>query len=283
MASRRRIRAVVFDFGGVLITPLTNQVGDLAGRHDTSLEEMLGVVIGPRDSGKHPWHCAERGELGVAEIQDLLAPWADEIGLTLHGDEVDVVLAPGSYTIVTPMVQRLARLRGEGIRTALLTNTFREFRPTLETIIDLSLFDCIIESYTVGARKPEPAIYEATAVALGVEHREIAYLDDFDQNLAPAEALGWTAIHVTDPVLAIAELDRVARPNVNRPVNEPKSSARSQPTRERGQAPPTVAPATTPPGRTVLAARHRRPLRSAARRSRGRHRRTRRCIVRRDE
>jgi epoxide hydrolase-like predicted phosphatase len=209
MASGSHIRAVVFDFGGVLITPLTTQVGTLAGRHDTSLEAMLGIVIGPRDSGEHPWHRAERGELTVDEIQGQLAPWADKLGLALHGDEVDVVLAPGSYTIVAPMVERLARLRGEGIRTALLTNTFREFRPTLETILDLSLFDCIIESYAVGARKPEPAIYEATAAALGVEHREIAYLDDFDQNLRPAKALGWTAIHVTDPVLAIAELDHV--------------------------------------------------------------------------
>jgi putative hydrolase of the HAD superfamily len=113
---------------------------------------------------------------------------------------------------VTPMVERLARLRGEGIRTALLTNTFREFRPTLETIVDLSLFDCVIESYAVAARKPEPAIYEATAAALGVEHREIAYLDDFEQNLGTAKALGWTVIHVTDPILAIAELDRVLDP-----------------------------------------------------------------------
>ena len=211
-APRPRIRAVVFDFGGVLITPLTNQVGTLAGRHNTSLEEMLGVVIGPRDSGEHPWHRAERGELTVDEIQDLLAPWAAEIGLALHGDEVDVVLAPGSYTIVAPMVERLARLRGEGIRTALLTNTFREFRPTLETIVDLSLFDCVIESYAVAARKPEPAIYEATTAALGVEHWEIAYLDDFEQNLGTAKALGWTVIHVTDPILAIAELDRVLDP-----------------------------------------------------------------------
>jgi putative hydrolase of the HAD superfamily len=209
MASGVRIRAVVFDFGGVLITPVTNQVGTLAGRHGTSLEEMLGIVLGPRESGEHPWHRAERGELTVAEIQDLLGPFAADLGLALHGDEMDVVLAPAGFSIITPMVERLARLRGEGIRAGLLTNTFREFRPTLEKVIDLSLFDCVIESYAVGARKPEPAIYEATAAALGVEHDEIAYLDDFDQNLAPAAALGWTTIHVTDPVVALAELDRI--------------------------------------------------------------------------
>ena len=195
--------------GGVLITPVTNQVGTLAGRHNTSLEEMLGIVLGPPESGEHPWHRAERGELTVAEIQDLLAPYAAVLGLELHGDEMDVVLAKGGFTVVTQMVDRVARLHDEGIRTALLTNTFREFRPTLETVIDLSLFDCVIESYAVGARKPELPIYEATAAALGVEHEEIAYLDDFYQNLAPAVALGWTTIHVTDPLVALEELDKV--------------------------------------------------------------------------
>jgi putative hydrolase of the HAD superfamily len=59
----------------------------------------------------------------------------------------------------------------------------------------------------VQARKPEMAIYEATAAALGVRHDEIVYLDDFDQNLEPAVALGWTVIHVTSPAQALAELD----------------------------------------------------------------------------
>jgi putative hydrolase of the HAD superfamily len=79
----------------------------------------------------------------------------------------------------------------------------------MEKVIDLSMFDCVIESFAVGSRKPEPAIYEATARELGVAHEHIAYLDDFDQNLAPAAALGWTTIHVTDPTVALAELDRL--------------------------------------------------------------------------
>ena len=205
------VRAVVFDFGGVLITPITNQVGTLATRHGRPLESMLALLLGPRETCDHPWHRAERGELAVADIQPLLAPWAAEVGVALTGDEMDVLLAAGAYTVVQPMLDCLRRLRGEGIRTALLTNTFAEFRSTLETVIDLSLFDAVIESYAVGARKPEPAIYEATAAALGVDHRQIAYLDDFDQNLAPAADLGWTVIHVTDPALALVELDGALR------------------------------------------------------------------------
>ena len=201
------IRAVVFDFGGVLITPITNQIGTVAERHGRSVPEVLEVLLGPRDSGEHPWHRAERGELAVAEIQGLLDPWADAAGLTLAGDELDVLLAAGAYTHVRAVHDRVATLHRDGIKTALLTNTFAEFRPTMERDVDFGLFDVVIESFAVGARKPEPAIYAATQAALGVAPSEIVYLDDFDQNLVPAAALGWATIHVLDPIVALAELD----------------------------------------------------------------------------
>ncbi len=107
------------------------------------------------------------------------------------------------------MVRRVEALRSAGVRTGLLTNTFAEFRTTMQRDLDFSLFDAVIESFAVGARKPEPAIYAATAAALGVAHSDIVYLDDFDQNLEPALTLGWTTVLVTDPNDALAELDEV--------------------------------------------------------------------------
>lgn len=204
-------RAVVFDFGGVLITPITNQVGAVAQRHGVTTAVLLEVLLGPRASGDHPWHRAERGELAVAEIQGQLQPWADEVGITLRGDEIDALLAPGGYTRVEIMIERIHALRARGLKTALLTNTFAEFRPTMARDLDFAWFDAVVESFAVGARKPEPAIYEATAAALGVPHHEIVYLDDFDQNLEPAAALGWSTVHVTDPVTALDRLDELVR------------------------------------------------------------------------
>ena len=60
------------------------------------------------------------------------------------------------------------------------------------------------------ARKPELAIYEATREMLDVAHDEIVYLDDFDQNLEPAIALGWQVIHVTGPEQSLAALQEIA-------------------------------------------------------------------------
>lgn len=200
--------AVVFDFGGVLITSISNQLSTIAESHGVETALMHEVILGPRDSGPdHPWHRAERGEIAVAEIQDLLEPWATERGVALRGDEMERVLAPGGYTVVGAMIDRVTRLRTEGYLTGLLTNTFAEFQPTMQRDIDFDLFDVVVESFAVGSRKPERAIYEATQTELGVDHGAIVYLDDFEQNLFEPLALGWTTIRVGDHVEALEQLD----------------------------------------------------------------------------
>jgi putative hydrolase of the HAD superfamily len=205
------VRAVVFDFGGVIITPITTGINALAERNRTEPRAMLEVLMGPDETGDHPWHRAERGELTVAEIQAGLSRYASAAGVELSGDEIEVLLVP-TYSINEGVVERIRALRANRIRTGLLTNTFAEFRPTMERDLDLQLFDAIVESYAVGARKPEPRIYQAMAAALGVDHSEIVYLDDFPQNLGPAQELGWRTIHVTDVASALDELDRIVAP-----------------------------------------------------------------------
>ena len=206
--SARRIDAVVFDFGGVLITTINNQVGDVAATHGVELAVMHEVLLPRRPRHKErERHRAERGELDVADIQSELGPWAADAGVDLRGDEIQRLMRPGAYTVIGEVLDLIDALRGDGFGTALLTNTFAEFRPTMERDIDFALFDVVVESFAVGARKPEPAIYEATAEQLGVRHDAIVYLDDFDQNLEPAAALGWTTILVGDHRDAIIRLD----------------------------------------------------------------------------
>jgi epoxide hydrolase-like predicted phosphatase len=211
--------AVVFDFGGVLITSISNQLSTIAESHGVETAVMHEVILGPRDSGPdHPWHRAERGEIAVAEIQELLDPWAGERGVTLHGDEMERLLAPGGYTVVDAMIERVTLLRSEGYRTGLLTNTFAEFRPTMQRDIDFDLFDVVVESFAVGSRKPERAIYEITQSGLGVDHGAIVYLDDFEQNLIEPLTLGWTTIQVGDHSDALTRLDELLEGHTPRPA-----------------------------------------------------------------
>jgi len=204
------IRAVVFDFGGVLITPITTLLAEVATWHDVSMVSMLDVLMGPRETSTsdHPWHRAERGELATSEMQREVVPFAEAAGLTLRGDEYQRVLS-GEFTVHDAVIDRIVRLHDEGYLLGLLTNSFVEFREHLESRIDFSMFDVVVDSSEVGHRKPEPAIYELTTNRLGVEASEILYLDDFAANLEGAKAAGWQTIHVTDIETALAELDEI--------------------------------------------------------------------------
>lgn len=201
----------MFDFGGVLITSIHHQLGKVAATHDVDLGVMKSVLMGPATSGDHPWQQAERGEIAVADIQDLLDPWAEAAGVRLRGDEIGAIMLPGQYERVEPMHDRVAELRRSGYATGLLTNTFSEFRPTMERDVDFSAFDVVIESFAVGARKPEHAIYEATEDALGAAGDAIVYLDDFHENLAVPRERGWRTILVGDHDAALVELGNLLR------------------------------------------------------------------------
>jgi putative hydrolase of the HAD superfamily len=202
------IRAVVFDFGGVLITSITNQLSKIAARHSTDVPTMLTIMLGPHASGDHPWHQAERGEIAVDDIQDALKPWAAEHNIVLHGDEIDALMSPGQYTVIGPMVDKVTALKRQGLKTGLLTNTFAEFRPKMQQDLRFEDFTAVVESFAVGSRKPEPGIYQATADMLGVAHHEILYLDDFPQNIEMAQSFGWSTIQVSDPLQAIPSIEQ---------------------------------------------------------------------------
>lgn len=207
------ISAVVFDFGGVLITPITETITEIAGWHDVPMVTMLDVLMGPRDASTsdHPWHRAERGEIPTATFQTDIAPYAAAAGLTLRGDEYERLLA-GVYDVHDEVIARVHQLREEGYRTAMLTNCFREFRPQLERDIDVTAFDVVIDSSEVGHRKPEPEVYDVTTERLGVDPSAVLYLDDFEANLVGARAAGWRTIHVTGRASILDDIETALRP-----------------------------------------------------------------------
>lgn len=203
------ISAVIFDFGGVIITPITRQIGMIAEGLGVTTAELHHVMMGPQfESGDHPWHRLERGEIPMEVLQGLLEPIAAEAGMSFRGDEVEKILAPGMYEVNRFMIDKISELRGRGYKTALLSNSIREFRPKLEEDVPPHLFDAYVDSSHVGMRKPEPEIFHHTMAALGLEDASHAvFLDDFAGNLAGATAVGLRTIHVKNPREALVELD----------------------------------------------------------------------------
>ena len=67
-------------------------------------------------------------------------------------------------------------------------------------------FDVFVESWKVGARKPELPIYERVLEELNVAPSKIVFLDDLGENLKPARAMGITTVKVASIDAAMREL-----------------------------------------------------------------------------
>jgi epoxide hydrolase-like predicted phosphatase len=206
------IDAVLFDFGGVITaaSPFT-LMGDIGAAAGVPPEQVLEIMLGPyHEDTDHPFHRMERGEIPGVEWFQLAAAALAEVGVTLEpGHMMNVFNALGVHDVV---IERIARLRREGYRTAIVTNNAREASDGWRAMLDVDgLFDVVVDSSAVGMRKPNPAIYRHALELLGgVEPSRAVFLDDAEGNVAGARAVGMHAILVgPDPGPALEELDRI--------------------------------------------------------------------------
>jgi putative hydrolase of the HAD superfamily len=195
------IRAVFFDFGGVLSTSPFDAFA--------SYEERSGLPAGfirtvnSTNADDNAWAHLERGDVSLDEFVERFEREAAALGERVDGR---AVLSCLSGEMRPQMIEAVRRCRGR-LTTGLLTNNFVTPESSLDVHVDvLALFDIVVESSRTGVRKPEPRFYEIACELAGVEPSEVVFLDDLGINLKPAAAMGMTTIKVTDPDRALGEL-----------------------------------------------------------------------------
>src|SRR5579871_5335546 len=204
-ATRRPFDAVVFDWGGVITPSPFDLVRGMGEDHEA--DEVLELMMGPYDRDTdHPWHQVERGELALADFGKYLEAETQARGLALRRPKQGLAAEMAARPEVIATVRRL---RGEGYRTALLTNNAKELADFWRPLLPLDeLFDLVVDSSEVGMRKPDPRIFAHTLAELGVAAERAVFLDDYPGNVAAAEGAGLQAILVTaDYHDALAQLD----------------------------------------------------------------------------
>jgi len=232
------ISTVIFDFGGVISSPLFVGIGafeEAEGYPKGSLLQLLfgethyigvegrAVAEALADDpdaaesegaiGDEPdWHLLEKGEIDVATYFGRLTERAPAI----LGTEIDMEsygrfwrsTAPGVHWMV---VHKIRELKDRGFRLGLLTNNVKEFGEHWRTMFPLEeLFEEVVDSSHVGMRKPERGIYELTCTRMGVAPTETIFVDDNLDNVEAARAYGMEAVHFGEnPWDAIAEIDAI--------------------------------------------------------------------------
>lgn len=201
------IRAVLWDFGGVILTSPFDSFARYESQH--GLPEGFIRSLNATNPDANAWARLERGEVEFDEFCSLFEEEATAAGQRIDAREVIALLAGD---VRPEMVQALRRCKEGGLKTACLTNNFVAF-PAEERSSDhgevLDLFDVIVESSKVGVRKPDPRFYEMACELLEIEPSEAVFLDDLGVNLKPARAMGMTTIKVQDPAEALRELEKV--------------------------------------------------------------------------
>lgn len=202
------IEVVVSDWGGVLTNPLWEGFA--------LVNERLGIPLGAlntgltalhEDTGVHPLHALERGEMTEADFLDALE---QRVSADL-GRPVGIRDFPDHYweglSVNAPVVEELFAIKARGYRLGLLTNNVREWEPRWRAMLPVDeLFEVVVDSAFVGIRKPDPAIYALTCERLGAAPETCVLLDDFDNNCQAARDHGMHAVRFDDTAQALADL-----------------------------------------------------------------------------
>ena len=197
------VTAALFDFGGVILSSPFDAFARYELDHDLPVDFIRSVNATNPDA--NAWARLERNEVDLVGFASAFEGESEALGHRVPGWDVLGLLAGD----VRPEMVEAVRRCAARLKTALLTNnvTGMEFNPAMAEI--MALFDVVVESSVVGVRKPDPEFYEIACTRLNIEPNQAVFLDDLGINLKPARAMGMHTIKVSDPTLAIAELEAI--------------------------------------------------------------------------
>ena len=194
------IEAIIFDFGGVLLTD--SYVRYRLAEFDAILGWPEGSLFERLYSGA-AWEAVSTGRWSLDEFwNEVGVPFAGRLPAdfgsfrdSFHGETMDEA------------VLRLALRLRTRYRIALLSNATILLPRRLHSVPELAgLFDVTVISAFEGMRKPNPDIYRLTCQRLNLAPEACVFIDDKVRNTDVALALGMKAIEHRDAATTAADL-----------------------------------------------------------------------------
>jgi putative hydrolase of the HAD superfamily len=193
--------AVLFDFGGVLTTPVWDSfsafcrdegldpdtVKNLFRKDPEALQDLRGL---------------ETGDLTEEEFE---RKFGARLGLDNHERLIDSMFS--GMKPMESMVHAVRELRASPLKTGLVSNSWSVDHYDRGLLAEL--FDDAVISAEVGMHKPQPEIYLLAAERLGVAPEVCLFVDDLRENCEGAEAVGMAAIRHREPAETIARLQEL--------------------------------------------------------------------------
>ncbi len=184
-------RAVLFDFGGVLLRQDWDQYDEFCERNGLPTRALRRALYGTDE-----WRALQTGRISDRSIwrAAAIASLAEHCGDRAEGLFEEWYARP--IRLHDSNIALANTLRAAGIRIGLLSNA----APDLETRIaddfgvDIDWHDRVI-SGLVGLAKPDPAIYHLAAERIGLPEPACFFIDDLAENVEAARSVGMQAHH----------------------------------------------------------------------------------------
>ncbi|OLC99379.1 MAG: hypothetical protein DMG35_06930 [Acidobacteria bacterium] len=182
-----KFRAVIFDIGGVLIRMnISHAIDGLAGDQSLSPEEIWSTLV------KDPrWPDWQEGRITPRDWHQYLVK---RLGSKLSFEQF---VEAWNHALDPQPIQDQGFLEklSKKYRLAVLSNTDPLHVAYMERTYDLfGCFPTRIYSCSVGARKPNPLIYEEALRACKARAEAAIYVDDIAEYAQAAERLGMKSI-----------------------------------------------------------------------------------------
>jgi len=187
-----RIDAVLFDYGQVLSLP-----------PEPAAWAKIRAITGLGDKCLHDAYWEFRHDYDRAALtgRTYWQALALRTGISLTPIQIDQLFAADVdlwTNLNLPMVAWAGRLQRAGVRTGILSNIGDVIAEGIQAKLPwLADFDHCTWSYAFATAKPDPVIYLRTAEALRTAPAHILFIDDREENIAAADALGFQTIHFT--------------------------------------------------------------------------------------
>lgn len=204
------VRAVVFDFGGVLFDWSPLHVYQHLIADDAERLHFLTHVCSP------DWNIQQDGGRSLAEGTALLVrqhPQHESLIRAFYERWKEMLRGP-----LDEGVALLHELHARRVPLFGLTNWSAETFPYARENYDfLNVFQDIVVSGEEKCIKPEARIYEIALARYGrhlagLEPQELVFIDDVEKNVAAARALGWHGIHHVDAARTRQQLKALGLP-----------------------------------------------------------------------
>jgi len=185
-APATNLRAVIFDFGGVLWDMRWDVAHDLDRAHGLPRSSVFDTLY-----RTETWRDVERGLGDPAE-------WVE----AAHRELERRAARPlprlheewrRAQAAIAPNLELVRALRPR-YKLSVLSNADGTLRGRLERDGIRDLFDDIVVSAEVGMAKPEPAVFHLAVERLRLAPGECVFIDDWDKNVEAAREVGLQAV-----------------------------------------------------------------------------------------